>query len=70
MGAHIHSICDTLDIPHFETRLDMDTNAKEFSINLHPAPQLLKMAFHDVMTFLNWTKVAVIYEDDSGKFIF
>ncbi|XP_044737690.1 glutamate receptor ionotropic, kainate 2 isoform X2 [Chrysoperla carnea] len=66
LGAHIHSICDTLDIPHFETRLDMDTNAKEFSINLHPAPQLLKMAFHDVMTFLNWTKVAVIYEDDSG----
>ncbi|KAJ8929011.1 hypothetical protein NQ314_018370 [Rhamnusium bicolor] len=67
LGAHIHSICDALDIPHLEARLDLDTDVREFSINLHPAQHLLNSAFQDVMTFLNWTKVAIIYEEDYGK---
>ncbi|XP_012276449.1 glutamate receptor ionotropic, kainate 2 [Orussus abietinus] len=66
LGQHIHSICDALDIPHLEARLDLDAEAKEFSINLHPAQTLLNNAYRDVMAFLNWTKVAVIYEDDYG----
>ncbi|XP_016837534.1 glutamate receptor ionotropic, kainate 2 isoform X2 [Nasonia vitripennis] len=66
LGQHIHSICDALDIPHLEARLDLDSEAKEFSINLHPAQSLLNAAYQDVMTFLNWTKVAIIYEDDYG----
>lgn len=67
LGQHIHSICDALDIPHLEARLDLDTEAKEFSINLYPAQTLLNAAYLDVMEFLNWTKVAIIYEDDYGK---
>ncbi|XP_063910072.1 glutamate receptor ionotropic, kainate 2-like isoform X4 [Zophobas morio] len=66
LGAHIHSICDALDIPHLEARLDLDTDVREFSINLHPAQHLLNTAFQDVMAFLNWTKVAIIYEEDYG----
>ncbi|XP_072754898.1 glutamate receptor ionotropic, kainate 2 isoform X1 [Anoplolepis gracilipes] len=66
LGQHIHSICDALDIPHLEARLDLDAEAKEFSINLHPAQSLLNIAYQDVMEFLNWTKVAIIYEDDYG----
>ena len=64
LGQHIHSICDALDIPHLEARLDLDTEAKEFSINLYPAQTLLNAAYQDIMEFLNWTKVAIIYEDD------
>ncbi|XP_074105438.1 glutamate receptor ionotropic, kainate 2 isoform X2 [Cotesia typhae] len=67
LGQHIHSICDALDIPHLEVRLDLDSEAKEFSINLHPAQSLLNTAYQDVMKFLNWTKVAIIYEEDSGN---
>ena len=67
LGAHIHSICDALDIPHLEARLDLDTDVREFSINLHPAQHLLNTAFQDVMAFLNWTKVAIIYEEDYGE---
>lgn len=67
LGQHIHSICDALDIPHLEARLDLDTEAKEFSINLYPAQSLLNTAYQDVMEFLNWTNVAIIYEDDYGK---
>ncbi|XP_066598064.1 glutamate receptor ionotropic, kainate 2-like isoform X4 [Prorops nasuta] len=66
LGQHIHSICDALDIPHLEARLDLDTEAKEFSINLYPAQTLLNNAYYDIMEFLNWTKVAILYEDDYG----
>jgi ionotropic glutamate receptor len=54
------------DIPHIESRLDLDTGIKEFSINLYPAQTLLNIAFHDTMKFLNWTKVAIIYEQNYG----
>ncbi|RZF41429.1 hypothetical protein LSTR_LSTR000143 [Laodelphax striatellus] len=66
LGAHIHSICDALDIPHLESRLDLDSEYREFSINLHPAQTLLNNAFYDVIDFLNWTRVAIIYEEDYG----
>lgn len=69
LGQHIHSICDALDIPHLEARLDLDPEAKEFSINLYPAQSLLNAAYQDIMEFLNWTKVAIIYEDDYGEWI-
>ncbi|KAK3923821.1 Glutamate receptor ionotropic, kainate 1 [Frankliniella fusca] len=66
LGTHVHSVCDALDIPHLEVRLDLDTNYREFSINLHPSQDMLNRAFLDLMGFLNWTKVAVIYEEDYG----
>ncbi|KAE8751691.1 hypothetical protein FOCC_FOCC001539 [Frankliniella occidentalis] len=66
LGTHVHSVCDALDIPHLEVRLDPDTHYREFSINLHPSQDMLNRAFIDLMGFLNWTKVAVIYEEDSG----
>jgi len=70
LGNHIHSVCDTLDIPHLEVRLDLDQNFKEFSINLRPPQVLLNQAYLDVMNFLNWTKVALIYEDNNGECFF
>lgn len=67
LGACIHSICDALDIPHLESRLDLDSSIKEISINLHPSQPLINRAFLDVMNYFNWTKVAIIYEEDYGK---
>lgn len=67
LGAHIHSICDALDIPHLEARVDLDAEYREFSINLYPSQPLLNLALQDVMTYLNWTRVAIIYEQDYGK---
>ncbi|KAG8321977.1 Glutamate receptor ionotropic, kainate 1 [Homalodisca vitripennis] len=66
LGAHIQSICEALDIPHVEARIDFEPAFKEFSINLHPSQEHMNHAFKDVMTFLNWTKVAIIYEEDYG----
>lgn len=72
IGSHIHSICDALDIPYLESRLDLNNYSnnnnnqllKEFSINLHPAQELINQALTDVIKYLNWTKLAIIYEDD------
>ncbi|XP_023214271.1 glutamate receptor ionotropic, kainate 1-like, partial [Centruroides sculpturatus] len=64
LGSHIQSLCDALDIPHVECRLDMEPEIKEFSINLHPSPRILGNSIRDLIRYLNWTKVAVIYEED------
>lgn len=67
LGAHIQSICEALDVPHLEARIDFEPISKELSINLHPSQEHMNKAFKDVMIFLNWTKVAIIYEEDYGK---
>lgn len=64
LGAHIQSLCDALDMPHIEARLDLETEMKEFSINLFPSPTIIGKALRDLVVHLNWTKIAVIYEDD------
>ncbi|XP_071455838.1 glutamate receptor ionotropic, kainate 1-like [Hetaerina americana] len=68
LGAHIQSICEALDIPHLEARVDFEPSFKEFSINLHPSQEHMNHAFQDLMAFLNWTKVAIVYEEDYGLF--
>lgn len=70
LGAHIQSICEALDVPHLEARVDFEPISKELSINLHPSQEHMNKAFKDLMTFLNWTKVAIIYEEDYGKSAF
>lgn len=75
IGTHVQSICDALDIPHFESRLYEERSTvsnlvaqstKEFSINIRPAQQYVNEAFRDIITYLNWTKLAIIYEDNYG----
>ncbi|KYN21153.1 Glutamate receptor, ionotropic kainate 1 [Trachymyrmex cornetzi] len=68
LGAHIQSICEALDVPHLEARVDFEPTFKEFSINLYPAQDHLNEAFKDLISFLNWTRVAIIYEEDYGLF--
>ncbi|XP_049948224.1 glutamate receptor ionotropic, kainate 2 [Schistocerca serialis cubense] len=69
LGAHIQSICEALDVPHVEARLDFEPSFKEFSINLHPSQEHMNRAFKDLMAFLNWTKVAIIYEEDYADLV-
>ena len=67
LGNHIQSLCDALEIPHLEARLDLEPQVKEVSINLYPNARLIGQAIRDLVTYLNWTSVAVIYEDDICK---
>ncbi|KAL7726784.1 hypothetical protein ACLKA6_001499 [Drosophila palustris] len=68
LAAHVQSICEAFDIPHIEVRIDLEMNAKEFSINLYPSQNIMNLAYRDLMMYLNWTKVAIIYEEDYGLF--
>jgi hypothetical protein len=40
-------------------------SGKEFSINLHPTAAAFSQSLRDLVMFLNWTDVAVIYERDA-----
>lgn len=66
LGSHVQSLCDALDIPHLEARIDIDNNYKESSLNLHPSQDLMNQAYKDMMLFLNWTRAAILYEDEYG----
>ncbi|CAB4057537.1 GRIN [Lepeophtheirus salmonis] len=66
LGSHIQNLCDALDIPHLEARMDIEDSFKEFSINLHPSQDVMNKAYKDLMVFLNWTNAAILYEDDFG----
>ncbi|XP_050440988.1 glutamate receptor ionotropic, kainate 2-like isoform X2 [Adelges cooleyi] len=68
LASHVHSMCDALDLPHMEARLDLDNEPKRLSVNLYPAQNLLNQAYNDVISFLNWTKMAIIYEHDYDLF--
>lgn len=70
LATHVQSICDALDIPHLEWRLDYGNGRKEFSVNLYPSQSLMNEAVQDLINYLNWTKVAVIYEQNHGENIF
>lgn len=62
------SICEALDIPHIELRIDVETMSKELkSINLHPPQEAMNNAYRDLMAFLNWTKIAIIYDSEASE---
>jgi len=67
MGVHVQSVCDTLDIPHLESRTYNLNSAKEFAINLHPGAYSVAQSLRVLISYLNWTQIAVIYEDDISE---
>ncbi|XP_077294860.1 glutamate receptor ionotropic, kainate 2 [Arctopsyche grandis] len=62
IGSTVQGLCEAMDVPHMEASPD-HLEPREFSINLHPSQSLLDKAFIDFMTYLNWTRVAILYED-------
>nr|QGW50653.1 ionotropic receptor 11 [Propsilocerus akamusi] len=57
----------TQDIPLIQTHLGIDDERnREFSINLFPAQTILNDAIFEVVNFLNWTRAALIYEQNYG----
>lgn len=61
-----HPQCGVLDIPHILTHLEVEEKL-ETSINVYPSQKVLNSAFFDIMKFLNWTKCAIIYDQNNGK---
>ncbi|KAH8292604.1 hypothetical protein KR054_005529, partial [Drosophila jambulina] len=60
LAAHIHSICDALDIPN------IGRSAHDFSINVYPSKEYVNQAFIDVIRYLNWTRFGILHEREYG----
>lgn len=72
LSAHVQSVCDALDIPHLEAKPELDHAIRaqpKLSVNLFPPASLIGQALRDLILHLNWTRVAVIYEEDLCKFL-
>ena len=68
IAAHINSMCNTLEIPHIEVRLEPLANEVQlFSMNLYPDTARLSSAFMDLLKHFKWEKFVVIYGDQNGK---
>ncbi|QQP41322.1 Uncharacterized protein FKW44_015649, partial [Caligus rogercresseyi] len=65
-STHVQSICDSLEVPHVETRYDYRLNRDDYSINLYPHPHALGQAFVDLVSAMKWKKFTVLYEKSEG----
>lgn len=65
-SPHIGSICDSLDIPHIETRWDYRTRAKDYSINLYPHWETLSNAYKELVIAKEWKTFTILFEEDNG----
>ena len=68
-SSHVQSISDAVHVPYMETRWDYDFRRAEYSINIHPHPQLLGKALADFVRKVRvlWKKVSSC---DCCKFVF
>lgn len=41
-------------------------HSRRFAINLYPAQHLINAALLDVVQYLNWTRVAIVFEENDG----
>lgn len=41
-------------------------HSRRFAINLYPAQHLINEALLDVVQYLNWTRVAIVFEENDG----
>ncbi|XP_028034358.1 glutamate receptor ionotropic, kainate 2 isoform X1 [Bombyx mandarina] len=65
LGSTLDAICRSLHAPHMlvapQTRPTLSNES--FTINLYPPRGLLNEAFGDLIGYLNWTRMGVLYED-------
>lgn len=65
-ASHVQSICDTMEIPHLETRWDYRLRRESCLVNLHPHPSMLSRAYVDIVRAWGWKSFTIIYETNEG----
>nr|XP_032516826.1 glutamate receptor ionotropic, kainate 2 isoform X4 [Danaus plexippus plexippus] len=65
-AAHIQSICDTMELPHLETRWDYRTRRESCLVNLYPHPAALSRAYVDLVRAWGWKSFTIVYENSDG----
>ncbi|XP_043279379.1 glutamate receptor ionotropic, kainate 2 isoform X2 [Venturia canescens] len=65
-ASHVQSICDTMEIPHLETRWDYRLRRESCLVNLYPHPTTLSKAYVDLVRAWGWKSFTIIYENNEG----
>ncbi|XP_011503888.1 PREDICTED: glutamate receptor ionotropic, kainate 1-like, partial [Ceratosolen solmsi marchali] len=65
-ASHVQSICDTMEIPHLETRWDFRLKREGCLVNLYPHPSTLSKAYVHLVKSLGWKSFTIIYETNEG----
>jgi ionotropic kainate glutamate receptor 2 len=65
-ASHVQSICDTMEIPHLETRWDYRLRRESCLVNLYPHPSTLSKAYVDLVRAWGWRQFTIIYETNEG----
>ncbi|XP_049953529.1 glutamate receptor ionotropic, kainate 2 isoform X2 [Schistocerca serialis cubense] len=65
-ASHVQSICDTMEIPHLETRWDYRLRRESCLVNLYPHPTALSKAYVDLVRAWGWKSFTIIYENNEG----
>nr|QZH55025.1 ionotropic glutamate receptor 3 [Achelura yunnanensis] len=67
LGSTLGAMCHSLHIPHLTVapyHMQQDkTHNHTFTINLYPPREVIDKAFIDLTSYLNWSRMGVIYED-------
>ncbi|XP_060848999.1 glutamate receptor ionotropic, kainate 3-like isoform X1 [Rhopalosiphum padi] len=62
----VQSICDYKEIPHIQTRWDINQKRGSCQINLYPHPNTLAEALIDIIVAANWESFTIIYENNDS----
>ncbi|XP_024216292.1 glutamate receptor ionotropic, kainate 2 isoform X2 [Halyomorpha halys] len=65
-ASHVQSICDTMEIPHLETRWDYRLRRESCLVNLYPHPTVLSKAYVQMVASFGWRSFTIIYESNEG----
>lgn len=82
LESHLKSLAFSLDLPLFlptssfyeqgdswsnSPTPEQDFQFNGFPVKLSPSKSILSMALRDAVLFLNWTRVALLYEESEGN---
>ncbi|XP_050440989.1 glutamate receptor ionotropic, kainate 2-like [Adelges cooleyi] len=68
LAGHIVSICEAFSMPLLLSIADRgtDLSRRHFVTDMFPARGHLGQAYRDLIEFLNWTKIAIVYDNEDG----
>ena len=63
---HVQSMCQTVKIPHIQTRWNLMSTSSPLAINLHPHPLSMSKAYWEVVKAYGWKAFTILYDNDES----
>lgn len=70
LAGHVESVCESVGMPLLLTVANRGADAvrRHFVMDIFPVRKHLGRAFRDLIEFLNWTKTAIVYDDEESEY--